>query len=290
MQEQQPDHEDHGRELLAERVLEPQIELVLQPLRERRELVAVLERDDDRRVGRRRLVAHVLLVPALDVLDRHRHADRHRLVTRRRCTRLDAARLLLDRHVSLPAIVVWPRPIENRIADRPPRWMTHVDEVRVGDRHAVRLRELAVVELDHRRRHHDRHAVLAASARCRRSSSAPASGTGCSTRPCLGLGERRPAAARSRLRATALPAARPALPRTALPRRLPATGIRDLRCGARRGPCDPRRAGVAAQPRRRSVCLSWRRRRRLDDVLARVARRRHARDAVRIVRRRRPSP
>ena len=36
-----------------------------------------------------------------------------------------------------------------------------LDEVEVGDRQAVRLGELAVVELDHRRRHHDRHAVVA---------------------------------------------------------------------------------------------------------------------------------
>ena len=53
----EPDHEHHGRELLAERVLEPEVELVLQPLRERRELVLSLERDDDRRVGRRRFLA-----------------------------------------------------------------------------------------------------------------------------------------------------------------------------------------------------------------------------------------
>ena len=62
----------------------------------------------------------------------------------------------------LPAIVVRPRPIENRIAAEAAALGDELDEVGVGDRQAVRLRELAVVELDHRRRHHDRHAVVAA--------------------------------------------------------------------------------------------------------------------------------
>ena len=176
--EHEPDDEHHRRELLAERVLEPEVELVLQPLREQRELVLVLERHDDRRVGRRRFLAEELAVPALDVLDRHRHADRHRLAADADEHRLDAARPVLDRRVAAGDR----RQAE---ADREPHRRQaaalgdELDEVGVGDRQAVRLRELAVVELDHRRRHHDRDAVVAALIDRRRSSTRRDPGTGC---------------------------------------------------------------------------------------------------------------
>ena len=100
--------------------------VVLEPLREHRELVLVLERDDDRRVGRsppprrgtRGSSAAMywigIVMPigiALSLMPTSTASTR-----RGRC-------LIV---VLLPAIVVRPRPIENRIADRPPRWVTNL--------------------------------------------------------------------------------------------------------------------------------------------------------------------
>ena len=228
------------------------------------------------------LLAHELVVPALDVLDRHRHADRHRaLLTRRRRTASTRRGLCF-------VIVAGAGDRREAEADREPhrrqaaRWMSEVDEVRcrpsacraTSRTGCCRARPSSATS---------RPARGGGTAdRRRRSSSDRAAGTGCSTGGLtfVSAGGRRRCTAGARR--TALPALiADRLPASRVPLPLPSTAAA---ADGSRAAVETRRRPLPIGPAAAAavIGLSGGAARRLDDVVPRILRRRRARDAVRV--------